>query len=259
MSNAGIGVFDSGIGGLTVAGALARRLPGETLIYMGDTARLPYGTKSPDVVRRYAERCSRFLLEQDIKLLVIACNTASAHALEHLQQTLPVPVLGVIGPGASAGLKASKQGRVGVIGTAGTVRSGAYRRAILALDPNASVVEKACPLFVPLAEEGLTDHPATELIARDYLAELANVDALVLGCTHYPVLRNVIARVLGPGVTLCDSADATADEVQRAIAAMPATRPAAHRFYLTDVQPQFQQLAARFFGGPVAAAERVDL
>lgn len=258
-----IGVFDSGVGGLTVAGAITRALPNERLAYLGDTARLPYGTKSPDVVKRYAERCAEFLLTQDIKLLVIACNTATAHALTHLQQTLTIPVLGVIAPGARRALSVSKSKRIGVIGTAGAIASGAYRREIAALDPDAKVFDKACPLFVPLAEEGLVEHEATRLIARDYLQGLKdeNIDALVLGCTHYPLLRKVIQQVVGDSVTLCDSAEACTSDVigiLRERGELATQKRGPHRFYLTDVQASFRSLGVRFFGAD-AEPERVDL
>ncbi len=257
-----IGIFDSGVGGLTVCGTLTRKLPNERVIYLGDTARLPYGTKSPEVVRRYAERCAEFLLTHEIKLLVIACNTASAHALEHLQRQLPVPVVGVIAPGARRALSLSRNRRIGVIGTSGTIKSGAYRRALEALEPSAEVIEAACPLFVPLAEEGWTEHPAAKLIAEEYLAPLRarTVDTLVLGCTHYPVLREVIASAMGPEVTLCDAAEAVAEEVRALLGPNAASTVAGpHRFFLTDVQPQFLGLAARFFGAPISEAERIDL
>jgi glutamate racemase len=253
-----IGVFDSGIGGLTVAGALTRALPKERVVYLGDTARLPYGTKSPDVVKRYAEGCARFLLTQDIKLLVVACNTATAHALEHLQQTLSVPVIGVITPGAK---RVSRYKRIGVIGTEGTIRSGAYERAIKAFAPAADVVQQACPLFVPLAEEGWTQHPATRLVAEHYLDKMKNVDALVLGCTHYPLLREVIAETVGEQVVLCDSADAVSEDVRTLLKEkqLEATAAGAHRFFMTDLQSQFPVLAQRFFGAAITNAERVDL
>jgi glutamate racemase len=258
-----IGVFDSGVGGLTVAGAITRALPHERLVYLGDTARLPYGSKSPDVVRRYAERCAEFLLTKDIKMLVIACNTATAHALPHLQRTLAIPVVGVIAPGAQKALLASKKKRIGVIATAGTIQSGAYRQAIAAIDPTAEVFDKACPLFVPLAEEGMVHHEATQLIAREYLGSMRerDIDALVLGCTHYPLLRTVIQSAVGAEVVLCDSAEASAADVQQALertGRLAKAREAPHRFFLTDAQTSFRALAARFFGAETDP-ERVDL
>lgn len=254
-----IGVFDSGVGGLTVAGAITRALPNERIVYLGDTARLPYGSKSSDVVRRYAEICAEFLLTRDIKLLVIACNTATAHALPHLQQKLTIPVVGVIAAGARRALSVSKTKRIGVIATHGTIQSGAYKRAIHELDATAELREQACPLFVPLAEEGLIDHEATRLIARDYLRTMTNVDALVLGCTHYPLLRGVIQDAVGPAVTLCDSGEACTDDVKAALKGQLAERKHGdHQFFLTDVQASFRALANRCFGADTDP-ERIDL
>lgn len=263
MSEKAIGVFDSGVGGLTVAGAITRALPNERLVYLGDTARLPYGSKSPDVVRRYAERCADFLLTHDIKMLVIACNTATAHALPYLQMKLEIPVVGVIAAGARRALVVTRSKRIGVIGTAGTIASGAYKKAILGLEPQAEVFEQACPMFVPLAEEGLVEHDATKLIARDYLKTMREheVDALVLGCTHYPILRNVIQEAVGNNVALCDSAEACCDDVRAVLSdtrRLAEKKSGPHQFFLTDAQASFRTLAARFFGGPTDP-ERVDL
>src|SRR2546427_4656962 len=214
MNNAPLGVFDSGIGGLTVARALFERLPKESVIYFGDTARVPYGPKSPDTVRRYSAEILAYLLRRGVKAVVVACNTSTAHALGYLREPSAVPVVGVIGPGARAAVRATKTRTIGVIGTAGTIGSGAYERAIKALRPDARVYSQPCPLFVPLVEEGWFEHPAAELIARDYLAPLqrAKVDVLVLGCTHCPLLKPLLARVMagGAGVELVDSAEGTA-------------------------------------------------
>src|SRR6058998_1896375 len=209
VNPAPLGVFDSGIGGLTVARAVFERLPRESVIYFGDTARVPYGPKSPDTVRRYSGEILAYLLQRGVKAVVVACNTSTAHALGFLQERSSVPVVGVIEPGARAAVAATKTGTIGVIGTAGTIASGAYERAIKALRPDARVYSQPCPLFVPLVEEGWFEHPAAELIARDYLAPLqrAKVDVLVLGCTHYPLLKPLLARVMagGPDVKLVDS------------------------------------------------------
>jgi glutamate racemase len=259
-----IGVFDSGVGGLTVLRALMARLPGERTVYLGDTARVPYGTKSADVVTRYSVRNAELLLKHDIKLLVVACNTASAVAMPALAQKLEIPVLGVIEPGARAAAARSRSGRVGVIGTQGTVRSGAYQRALEAERPGVAVTARACPLFVPLAEEGWTTGDVPLMVARRYLAELAaaEVDTLVLGCTHYPLLRGVIAEAVGPEVALVDSAEATAE----AVAALLETRGALngdpnpeHRYFLTDVPGHFADVAARFLGKRVESVEQVDI
>lgn len=259
-----VGIFDSGIGGLTVAGVFCQRLPNESVVYLGDTARVPYGTKSADVVKKYAERCAAFLMTQNVKMLIVACNTASAHALEHLQSTLSVPVLGVIEPGAEAAAASTRTQVVGVIATRGTIDSGAYRRALHTRMPGARLIEIACPLFVPLAEEGWTDHAATRLIAQEYLTPLteAGVDTLVLGCTHYPVLKKVIAEVVGSGVRLTDSAEAVTTVAAAELASRGLCAPqkvANHRFFLTDTQARFADLSERFFGQRIAAAERIDL
>src|SRR5438874_2914415 len=217
VNPAPLGVFDSGIGGLTVARALFERLPQESVIYFGDTARVPYGPKSPDTVRRYSGEILAYLLQRGVKAVVVACNTSTAHALGFLQERSPVPVVGVIEPGARAAVAATRTGTIGVIGTAGTIASGAYERAIKALRADARVNSQPCPLFVPLVEEGWFEHPAAELIAREYLEPLrrAQVDVLVLGCTHYPLLKPLLARVMGPDVKLVDSAEETASAVSR--------------------------------------------
>lgn len=256
-----VGVFDSGLGGLTVARAILDRLPDESLIYFGDTARLPYGPKSPDTVRRYSREIGGFLEGEGVKAIVVACNTATAHGLAALRSELPVPVIGVIEPGARAAVGASATGSIGVLGTAGTVRSGAYERAIRELSPRARIVSQACPLFVPLVEEGWTDHEATRLVAAEYLAPLvsAGVDAVVLGCTHYPHLTAVIADVAGPRVQLVDSARETAAELarvlrDRGIEAPGGTIPR-HRFIASDDPAQFLRLGARFLGCPIEGVE----
>ncbi|HZH02859.1 MAG TPA: glutamate racemase, partial [Myxococcaceae bacterium] len=211
-----IGVFDSGVGGLTVLRALCDLMPEESTLYLGDTARIPYGTRSPDVVVRYSVQNARFLEGRGIKLLVVACNTASAVALPALSQALSIPVVGVIAPGARWAAARTRSGRVGVLGTAATVASGAYERALKALRPDVEVWSQACPLFVPLAEEGWVSGEVPTRVAEFYLqgVRAADVDTLVLGCTHYPLLKDVIAAQVGPGVVLVDSAHATADAVR---------------------------------------------
>ncbi len=265
MNAAPLGVFDSGIGGLTVARAVFERLPHESLIYFGDTARVPYGPKSPETVRRYSGEILAYLLGRGVKALVVACNTISAQALDYLAERSPVPLVGVIEPGARAALEATRTGKIGVIGTAGTIASGAYERAIKRLRPDAAVCVQACPLFVPLVEEGWFDHAATELIAREYLAPLqrAGVDVLVLGCTHYPLLKPLLARVLGPAVTLVDSAEETAKVVAQEIAqrslAAPASGHPTHRFVVSDDEPHFRKVGARFMGEQLQHVEVVPL
>jgi glutamate racemase len=255
-----IGIFDSGVGGLTVQRAILAALPGADTLYLGDTARVPYGTKSAETVTLYSLRNARFLLEEGIDLLVVACNTASAVALPALRDALPVPVLGVVEPGARAAAAVTR-GRVGVIGTPGTVASGAYQAALRAARPGVEVLAQACPLLVPLAEEGWTD-PGDEVVrgvVRRYLAPLrqARVDTLVLGCTHYPLLAAAIAAEL-PGVTLVDSAATVAAEVAARLAA-PAAPEGVHRFFVTDAPARFLAVAGRFLGRPVEAAEHVDV
>ena len=260
-----VGVFDSGIGGLTVARALYDRLPHESTIYFGDTARVPYGPKSPETVRRYSLEILHWLLGEGVKAVVVACNTSTAHALDALRAASPVPVVGVIEPGARAAVKASHGGGIGVIGTVGTIGSNAYARAIHAAAPGARVEQLACPLFVPLVEEGWFDRPATELIAAEYLAPLrrAGIDTLVLGCTHYPLLKPLLERVMGPAVTLIDSAQETAAELARVLAAHQLAaldaRTVAHRFAVSDDEARFRQVGARFIGERLGSAEVVPV
>jgi glutamate racemase len=256
-----VGIFDSGVGGLTVQRAILDRIPWLDTVYLGDTARVPYGSKSPEVVTQYSLRNARFLVARGIDLLVVACNTASAVALPALREALAIPVLGVVEPGARAAARASRSGRIGVIGTPSTVASGAYQRAIAAERPGAEVFARACPLFVPLAEEGWTDaeDEVVRAVARRYLAPVAaaGVDTLVLGCTHYPLLAGAIGREL-PGVALVDSAAAIAAAVEARVAPGP-TREAVHQFYVTDVPGRFLAIAERFLGRPASGAEQVDI
>ena len=258
-------MFDSGLGGLTVANALMRRLPKESLLYFGDTARVPYGAKSPETVRRYALQIGEWLVDQGVKCLVVACNTATAHALEALQSALPVPVIGVVEAGARAAVRASRIGPIGVIGTSGTIASGAYTQAIERQSVNARVLSAACPLFVPLVEEGWVHHQVTRVIANQYLAPLreAQVDTLVLGCTHYPMLHLVIAAEMGPAVQLIDSAEETAAEVEHMLAVRALLHDPAHewekgpvhRFVVSDAPQHFLVLGGRFLDVPLAAVE----
>ncbi len=260
-----IGIFDSGVGGLTVLKEVVRALPQEDTIYLGDTARVPYGTKSPETVVRYSRQIARYLYSRDIKLLVVACNTASAVALATLQQEFDIPVVGVIEPGARAAALATRSGKVGVIGTAGTVASSAYTKAIKRINPDIEVASRACPLFVPLAEEGWVDNEVARLTARIYLEDLKKhgVDTLVLGCTHYPILKEVIAEVMGPGVTLVDSAEQTALTVARILAEQGLLRPEKergnHHYYVTDIPAGFIRVGNRFLGGDLGDVYQVSL
>lgn len=266
MNAAPLGVFDSGIGGLTVAHALFECLPQESVIYFGDTARVPYGPKSPETVRRYSGEILDFLVRRGVKMVVVACNTSTAHALDFLRQRSPVPVLGVIEPGARAAAAATRAGRIGVIGTAGTIASGAYERAIKAIGADLVVVSQACPLLVPFVEEGWFDHPAAELVAREYLRPLqeADVDVLVLGCTHYPLLKPLLARVMGPDVRLIDSAAETAAAVRceleaGGLLAPPTGSRPVHQFVVSDDEPRFRRVGARFLGEQLQNVELVPL
>ncbi|HEY2092518.1 MAG TPA: glutamate racemase [Thermoanaerobaculia bacterium] len=256
-----IGVFDSGVGGLTVFRSISRALPHEPLIYLGDSARVPYGTKSPQIVTRYAIEAANHLLGRGIKMLVVACNTATAAALPVLQEKLGIPVIGVIEPGARAAVERTR-GRVGVIATEGTVRSRAYTKAIQAIEPSVDVIESAAPLFVPLAEEGWANTHVAREVAEVYLEPLidAGIDTLVLGCTHYPILRNTIERVAGDQVQIVDSAETTAECVRAALngAGVTGGRPE-HQFLVTDAEERFRRIAAEFLEHEIANLELVTL
>jgi glutamate racemase len=259
-----IGVFDSGIGGLTVLKEILRFLPGEELLYLGDTARVPYGTKSPGTVLRYALEAAAFLHRRQVKTLVVACNTASSVAIARLEERFNLPVIGVIEPGARKAVSVTRSGKVGVIGTEGTIRSGAYTRAIQALDPAIEVFTAPCPLFVPLVEEGWADHQVAHLAAREYLSPLVarGIDTLVLGCTHYPLLKTTLHQVLGPEVTLIDSAEETALLVGRLLGKNGALRSAAPgwpRYFVTDDPARFEKVGGAFVGSLLQNVELVDI
>ena len=262
-----IGIFDSGIGGLTVLRALRHRLPSESFLYLGDTARLPYGTKSPDTIQRYARQAASLLLSRNVKAIVIACNTASAAALDDLR-CLPVPVLGVVEPGAAAACRASRSGRIAVLSTEATARSRAYEAAIRAINPSAQVTPIACPLLVSLAEEGWTDGPVPEAVVRRYLEphlhRADSADCFVLGCTHFPLLKYAIQNIVGPW-PLIDSGAAAAADAESILDSnnlrAPAAQSARVQLLVTDGPERFARLAALLFGAPIheSQIELVDL
>ncbi|MEA3363466.1 MAG: glutamate racemase [Thermodesulfobacteriota bacterium] len=258
-----IGIFDSGVGGLTVLKEIAHLLPGENLIYLGDTARVPYGTKSVETVQRYALEAAEFLVDQGVKLLVVACNTASAVALPALRERFQLPVIGVIEPGARRAAKSLNR-RIGVIGTDGTINSDRYPEAIHALLPDAQITSVSCPLFVPLAEEGWAEHEIARLTAVEYLQPLlaAQIDTLVLGCTHYPLLRHTLERVLGSGVTMVDSAEETAKSVQQLFCQQGLTNPehgGRREFFVTDVPTRFKRVGQTFLKADLVRVEQVQI
>lgn len=259
-----IGIFDSGVGGLTVLKEIQKALPNESCIYLGDTARVPYGTKSAQIVTTYALGNARFLTSKGIKLVVIACNTASAFSLGRLVEALSIPVVGVVEPGAERGVKITKTKRIGVIGTEGTIASRAYTKAIMRLNPEMDVVAKACPLFVPLVEEGLIDHHITRQIVHYYLDEFERdgVDTVILGCTHYPMLKPVLGEILGGGITLVDSAKETASVVARLLDELSLHRPTGDgscKYYLTDIPGRFVRIGQQILGKAIGNVEMVHL
>jgi glutamate racemase len=272
--NLPIGIFDSGVGGLTVYRALHERLPNERFVYLGDTARVPYGTKSLATVERYAVENSRFLQAHGIKLLVVACNTASALALPAIRRAVKVPVMGVIEPGSRAAVEIADGGKIGVIATEATVQSHAYAQAIVAMGSDVEVIERACPLFVSLAEEGWANSDVARIVAHDYLSEFKKtpVGALVLGCTHYPILRDVISETVGANVNLIDSGAATARDVETLLENSNLTHDKLlglyqerslcddlDHFYVTDAAERFAKVAERFLGSAPSILEAVEI
>jgi len=260
-----IGIFDSGVGGLTVVKKIVSLLPNENIIYFGDTARVPYGTKSNDTVIEYAFQDAKFLLNKNVKIIVVACNTASSIALKALQDKLSIPVIGMIEPGTKLALQKTKSGRIGIIGTNATINNKAYSTDLLRLNPKLKVYEKACPLFVPLAEEGLINHPATRLIAEEYLSELKedDIDTLVLGCTHYPILAKVIQKVIGNKVELIDSGTAASFVVKDYLEGQGLLNKSNNiglsEFYVSDLPKRFKEIAERFLGRSLEHVHKIDL
>jgi glutamate racemase len=261
-----IGIFDSGIGGLTVVRQIHRVLPNESLVYLGDTARVPYGSKSPTTVVRFACEDTQFLLQQNVKAIVVACNTASAWALPALQRRFDLPIFGVILPGACAAIEKSANQRIGIIGTSATIRSQAYSKAILARCDTAQVFTRACPLLVPLVEEAWTDHAVTTRVLREYLRPLlkSRIDTLVLGCTHYPLLKDAIRKVTKGKVALVDSAESCAADVKERLASLKLLttnrqREGTIQPFVTDEVERFDELAARFLGRKTEPAWKIDL
>ncbi|HMA77311.1 MAG TPA: glutamate racemase [Candidatus Krumholzibacteriaceae bacterium] len=263
--NKRIGVFDSGIGGLTVVRELIRRLPDEGIVYFGDSARVPYGTKSPETVLGFARENLKFLKSRNIKLIVVACNTVSAVALPILKSEEEIPVTGVLLPGALGASRATESSKVAVIGTTATIRSGAYRKALHAINPDLEIFSKACPLFVSLAEEGWLDNDVTRLVAEKYLEDVIEFgpDTVVLGCTHYPLLKGVISKVMGPGVRLVDSANECAVEVEKILAGNDLKKRAGSgggiKVFMSDVPYKFREIGERFLGRSLGEVTKIQV
>ena len=260
-----IGIFDSGIGGLTVARQIHQLMPNEDLVYLGDTARVPYGTKSPGTVVRFACEDTQFLLQQNVKAVVVACNTCSAWALPMLERKFKIPIFGVIIPGVLDALAKSRSGRIGIIGTNATIRSKAYSNGLIARLESAAVFARACPLLVPLVEEGWLNHPVTSTVLHEYLEPILKhrIDTLILGCTHYPLLKRAIRKLVGTKVVLVDSAEACAQYVRNQIRERDLLsrkkRAGVIQPFVTDETDQFASLAKRFFGLPTEPPWKVDL
>lgn len=261
-----IGIFDSGVGGLTVVQAVHDLLPHEDIVYLGDTARVPYGNKSPETIVQYARQDTQFLIQHQVKAVVVACNTATAHGLADLQARFSIPILGVIEPGVEAALAATQTGSIGIIGTVGTIQSGAYQNALMARNPNLKITAAPTPLLVPLIEEDWLNHAATHLILAEYLSPLtmARMDTLVLACTHYPLVKRLIKSIVQSDVTLVDSAENMALSLRRCLEEKGLAKESNGKMgsidiHVTDLSPHFPQLARRFLGGRVGAIHKADL
>lgn len=246
-----IGVFDSGIGGLTVYQALKKKMPDEQVIYLGDTAHLPYGSKSAQTIIKYSEKNAMFLMTKGVKMIVIACNSSSSYAIPHLRENLDIPVIGVIEPGAAAAVRGNAC-KIGVIGTTATIQSGVYEKTIRGLKPDLEIISRDCPLFVPLVEEGWLDHPVTRMVVEEYLLPLKTegIEKLVLGCTHYPVLKRVLGKVIGSGIQLIDSGETAAEKVFQILCGKDWLREPGDRgedeFYVTDFPERFKKIGEIF-------------
>jgi len=265
MVKSPIGVFDSDVGGLTLVGELFKSLPQEDIIYFGDTARFPYGSKSKEVVTRFSLDIANFLKAQKVKIIVVACNTASSFALSSLREKIDLPVIGVIEPSAQAAIDTTRNFKIGIIGTKGTIKSGAFEEALKKIDRNIKVFSQKCPLFVPLVEEDWLDEPETSQIAEKYLSPLKDkgIDTLILGCTHYPPLKELLWRIMGQEVSLIDTAEATAKAVKRTLEEKnllrKGNRKAGYKFFVSDDPEEFRRLGRRFLGKSIDKAERVNL
>ncbi|MCF7794150.1 MAG: glutamate racemase [Candidatus Cloacimonetes bacterium] len=261
MKKQPIGIFDSGVGGLTVFKEIRCQFPWENIVYFGDTARVPYGPKSRGTVIEYSIQNARFLIQCGAKLIVVACNTSSSVALETLSQNISVPVLGVINPGAETAVKTTRNGKIGIIGTEGTIRSNAYTDAISKLDKNVQVFSTACPLFVSLAEEGWEDHPVTKLVIEEYLTPLLKkeIDTLVLGCTHYPILKKAIQNFVGNDIKLVDSAQAVTEELKSILDESETSPTGNDEFYVSDNEDKFHKIATRILDKNVESLLKVKL
>ena len=267
-SEAPIGVFDSGVGGLTVVREIMRQIPDERIVYFGDTARVPYGSKSKDTIIRYSRQIIRFLRQQDVKAIVVACNTASAQALDEIEKEIDIPIIGVVKPGAKVAAEATRNGKIGVIGTEGTIGSHIYSRYINELNPSAEVLGKACPLFVPLVEEGLLHDPVTDEIAMRYLSSLidSGIDTLVLGCTHYPLIRSTVGKVMGDGVTLVNPAYETARELREMLVrenlqntVKPELGSNQYQFFVSDAADKFIRFANSIIKYGILSAKIINI
>lgn len=268
LSDAPVGVFDSGVGGLTVAREIMRQIPNEKIVYFGDTARVPYGSKSKETVTKYSKQIVRFLQEQQVKAIVVACNTASAYALDEIERELDIPIIGVVKPGAKVAIETTRNGKIGVIGTEGTIGSHIYSTYINEMNPDMQVLEKACPLFVHLVEEGLWQDPVTDEIAKRYLSVLidSGIDTLILGCTHYPLIRSTVGKIVGEDVTLVNPAYETARELKELLEKEGLLNRSAqglgsnqYRFYVSDMADKFRTFANSILKYGILSAKTINI